>query len=121
VLFPVREVGDAMGPVWKLLFSPSPCTQAACREPSILRVDLVEAGRPNTLLRRGFTKQSLLPGTVITVDGCQSKDRTNRANGRDMTLPDGTKLFMGSSGTGAPRDGKDPTEPKKPKQEPLSR
>jgi hypothetical protein len=82
---------------------------------------MVEAGTPNTLLRRGFTKQSLLPGTVITVDGYQSKDRTNRANGRDMTFPDGTKLFMGSSGTGAPRDGKDPTEPKKPKQEPLSR
>jgi len=76
---------------------------------------MVEAGTPNTLLRRGFTKDSLLPGTVITVDGYQSKDRSNRANGRDMTFPDGTKLFMGSSGTGAPKDGKDPTEPKKPK------
>lgn len=80
---------------------------------------MVEAGTPNTLLRRGFTKQSLLPGTVITVDGYQSKDRTNRANGRDMTFPDGRKLFMGSSGTGAPRDGKDPTEPKEePKKKP---
>ena len=77
---------------------------------------MVEAGTPNTLLRRGFTKDSLLPGTVITVDGYQSKDRSNRANGRDMTFPDGTKLFIGSSGTGAPKDGKDPTEPKKPKQ-----
>ena len=76
---------------------------------------MVEAGTPNTLLRRGFTKDSLQPGTVITVDGYQSKDRSNRANGRDMTFPDGTKLFMGSSGTGAPKDGKDPTEPKKPK------
>jgi len=76
---------------------------------------MVEAGTPNTLLRRGFTKDSLMPGTVITVDGYQSKDRSNRANGRDMTFPDGTKLFMGSSGTGAPKDGKDPTEPKKPK------
>lgn len=77
---------------------------------------MVEAGTPNTLLRRGFTKESLKPGTVITVDGYQSKDRSNRANGRDMTFPDGSKLFMGSSGTGAPRDGRDPTEPKKPKQ-----
>ena len=76
---------------------------------------MVEAGTPNTLLRRGFTKDSLMPGTVITVDGYQSKDRSNRANGRDMTFPDGTKLFMGSSGTGAPKDGKDPTELKKPK------
>jgi len=76
---------------------------------------MVEAGTPNTLLRRGFTKESLLPGTVITVDGYQSKDRSNRANGRDVTFPDGRKLFMGSSGTGAPRDGKDPTEPTKDK------
>jgi hypothetical protein len=79
---------------------------------------MVEAGTPNTLLRRGFTKESLKPGTLITVDGYQSKDRSNRANGRDLTFPDGTKLFMGSSGTGAPRDGKDPTEPVDPKKKP---
>lgn len=72
---------------------------------------MVEGGTPNTLLRRGFTKASLQPGTEIIVDGYQSKDRSNRANGRDVTLPDGRKLFLGSSGTGAPRDGKDPTEP----------
>ena len=54
------------------------------------------------LFRRGFTKQSLLPGTEIAVDGYQAKDGTNRANGRDLTFPDGTKLFLGSSGTGAP-------------------
>ncbi len=72
---------------------------------------MVEGGTPNTLLRRGVTKNSLLPGTVIVVDGYQSKDRSNRANGRDITFPDGRKLFMGSSGTGAPRDGSDVTEP----------
>ena len=72
---------------------------------------MVEAGTPNTLLRRGITKHSLLPGIEIVVDGYQSKDLSRRANGRDMTFPDGRKIFMGSSGTGAPRDGKDPTEP----------
>lgn len=72
---------------------------------------MVEAGTPNTLLRRGITKQSLVPGIEIVVDGYQSKDLSRRANGRDMTFPDGRKIFMGSSGTGAPRDGKDPTEP----------
>ena len=72
---------------------------------------MVEGGTPNTLLRRGITRDSLLPGTVIVVDGYQSKDRSNRANGRDITFPDGRKLFMGSSGTGAPRDGRDKTEP----------
>jgi hypothetical protein len=71
---------------------------------------MVEAGTPNTLLRRGITKQSLTPGMDIIVDGYQSKDLSNRANGRDMTFPDGQKIFMGSSGTGAPRDGRDPTE-----------
>jgi len=72
---------------------------------------MVEGGTPNTLLRRGVTQDSLQIGTEIIVDGYQSKDRSNRANGRDITFPDGRKLFMGSSGTGAPRDGRDPTEP----------
>ena len=71
---------------------------------------MVEGGTPNTLARRGFTKKSLLPGTEIVVDGYQAKDGSNKANGRDLTFPDGRKLFMGSSGTGAPRDGRDPTE-----------
>ena len=74
---------------------------------------MIEGGTPNTLLRRGFTKNSLQYGTVILVDGYQAKDGSNHANGRDLTLPDGRKLFMGSSGTGAPRDGRDPTEGKK--------
>ena len=63
-----------------------------------------EGGTPNVLFRRGFTKESLLPGTEIHVDGYQAKDGTNRANGRDITFPDGTKLFLGSSGTGAPSE-----------------
>ena len=71
---------------------------------------MVEGGTPNTLLRRGLTRDSLLPGTVIVVDGYQSKDRSQRANGRDITFTDGRKIFLGSSGTGAPRDGRDPTE-----------
>lgn len=65
---------------------------------------MIEAGTPNTLLRRGFTKQSLLPGTEILVDGYQSKDGSRRANGRDLTLPNGQTLFLGSAGTGAPSD-----------------
>ena len=72
---------------------------------------MVEGGTPNTLLRRGFTKNSLLPGTKIIVDGYQAKDGSNKGNGRDLTFEDGRKLFMGSSGTGAPSDGRDPTEP----------
>jgi hypothetical protein len=71
---------------------------------------MIEGGTPNTLFRRGFTKTSLMPGTVIVVDGYQAKDGSMKANGRDLTLPDGKKLFLGSSGTGAPKDGRDPTE-----------
>jgi hypothetical protein len=67
---------------------------------------MIEAGTPNTLFRRGFTKDSLSVGTEILVDGYQSKDGSNRANGRDVTFPDGRKLFLGSSGTGAPYDEK---------------
>ena len=72
---------------------------------------MIEGGTPNTLFRRGFTKESLQAGTEITVIGYRAKNGKNRANGRDLVLPDGRRLFMGSSGTGAPRDGRDPTEP----------
>ena len=62
----------------------------------------IEAGTPNVLFRRGFTKEALLPGTVIVIDGYRAKDGSRRANGRDLTLPDGRTLFLGSAGTGAP-------------------
>ena len=59
---------------------------------------MVEGGSPNSLLRRGVTKDSLLPGTLIVVDGYQTRDHTlKRANGRNVTYPDGRKLFLASS------------------------
>jgi hypothetical protein len=73
---------------------------------------MIEGGTPNTLFRRGFTKASLAPGTVVKVDGYQAKDGSMRGNGRDVTFADGRKLFLGSTGTGAPTDGRDPTEKK---------
>ena len=69
---------------------------------------MVEGGTPNTLQRRGITRDSIKIGTVIIVEGFQSKDGTMKANGRNMTFPDGRTMFMGSSGTGAPQDGRDP-------------
>jgi hypothetical protein len=68
---------------------------------------MVEAGSPNVLTRRGFAKQSVSPGTAVVVEGYQSRDGSNRANGRDITLPNGQKLVLGSQGTGAPTDDKD--------------
>jgi len=62
----------------------------------------VECGAPNALLRRGWNKNSLPIGTEVVVDGYRAKDGSTTANARDITFPDGKKLFMGSSGTGAP-------------------
>ncbi len=70
----------------------------------------IEAGAPNSMFRRGFNRNSLPIGTVIKVTGYQARDGGQRANGRNLTFEDGTTLFMGSSGTGAPEDGADPTE-----------
>jgi hypothetical protein len=63
---------------------------------------MVEGGPPNALLRMGWTKNSLPEGLEIVVDGYQAKDGAERANGKDITFPDGKKLFVGSSGPGAP-------------------
>ena len=67
---------------------------------------MIEAGTPNTLLRRGFTRDSLKAGTEVIVDGYQSKDGSLRANGRDITLPNGQTLFLGGSTPGAPDEKK---------------
>ena len=67
---------------------------------------MIEGGSPNALLRQGFTKNSLPTGSEIVVEGYQAKDGSPRANGRDITYADGRKLFMGSSGDGAPPDKK---------------
>jgi hypothetical protein len=63
---------------------------------------MIEAGTPNTLLRRGFTRDSLKKGTEVIVDGYQSKDGSLRANGRDITLPNGQTLFLGGNSADAP-------------------
>ncbi len=75
---------------------------------------MMEGGTPNALLRRGISRTLLTIGSEIIVRGYQSKDPDCvpkcRGSGRDITFPDGRNLFMGSSGTGAPKDGTDPTE-----------
>lgn len=65
---------------------------------------MIEGGPPTGLIRRGFTKTSLPAGTEVVIEGFRAKDDSNRANGRDITFSDGRRLFMGSSGTGAPGD-----------------
>ena len=65
---------------------------------------MIEAGSPNSLFRRGINKNTVKPGMVVMVDGYQARDGSRRANGRDVTLPEGRKLFLGSQGTGAPGD-----------------
>ena len=58
---------------------------------------MIEGGSPNIMLRRGFTKNSLLPGTTIIVEGYLAKNGSNRANGNSITFTDGRKLFVGGS------------------------
>ncbi len=62
----------------------------------------IEGGAPNALIRRGWTKDSLPPGTEIIVEGFLARDGSMRASGRDITFTDGTQLFLGSTGIGAP-------------------
>ena len=68
---------------------------------------MIEGGPPNALYRRGFTKNSLPEGAELVVEGFRAKDGSLRGNGRELTFADGRRLFVGSSGTGAPNDGKD--------------
>ena len=70
----------------------------------------IEGGPPNALFRRGFTRDSLPTGVEIVVEGFRAKDGSRKGNGRDLTFADGRRLFLGSSGTGAPVDGRDATE-----------
>jgi len=70
----------------------------------------VEGGAPNALYRRGFNKNSLPAGTQVVMEGYRAKDGSNKINGRSMVFADGKTQFLGSSGTGAPIDGKDPSE-----------
>jgi len=63
---------------------------------------MIEAGSPNSLFRRGVNKNTVRIGMEVVVDGYQARDGSLRANGRDVTLPDGGKLFLGSQGAGAP-------------------
>jgi len=69
---------------------------------------MIEGGPPNALYRRGFSRDSLPIGIEILVEGFRAKDGSRRGNGTDLTFPDGRKLFLGSSGTGAPREGSRP-------------
>jgi hypothetical protein len=71
---------------------------------------MIEGGTPNTLFRRGITKDSVQPGITVIVTGYQAKDGSLKGNGRDLTLSDGRKLFLGSTGTGAPSEGSDPQQ-----------
>ncbi len=73
---------------------------------------MIEAGPPGALVRRGWSRDSVIPGTEVLVEGYQALDGALRANGRDVTFPDGRRLFAGSSGTGAPIDGSDPADRK---------
>jgi hypothetical protein len=80
-------------------------------EDGTLQSWMIEAGPPGALVRRGWNRDSVVAGTEVLVEGYRALDGSNRANGRDVTFPDGRRLFAGSADTGAPIDGRDPEEP----------
>ena len=98
---PVKMRGTVVKMEW---INPHSWIHIDVKDPATGKVErwMVEGGAPNALLRRGWNKNSLTEGTEILVEGFQAKDGALRANGRDITFPDGKKLFVGSSGTGAP-------------------
>jgi len=98
---PVKLRGTVVKMEW---INPHSWIHIDVKDPATGKVErwMVEGGAPNALLRRGWNKKSLTEGTEILVEGFQAKDGALRANGRDITFPDGKKLFVGSSGTGAP-------------------
>ena len=98
---PVKLRGTVVKMEW---INPHSWIHIDVKDPATGKVErwMVEGGAPNALLRRGWNKNSLTEGTEILVEGFQAKDGALRANGRDITFPDGKKLFVGSSGTGAP-------------------
>jgi hypothetical protein len=67
---------------------------------------MIEGGSPNALLRLGFNKGSLPLGTEIVVEGYQAKDRGNMAVGKNITFPDGKRLYLGGSANEADADKK---------------
>ena len=73
---------------------------------------MIEGGTPNTLVRRGLRKTDVQAGTEILVEGYRAKDGSTRANGKNITLPDGRQLFVGSEATGSPLEGRDTTDQK---------
>jgi len=85
------------------------------KEDGTKEVWMVEGGSPNSLLRRGATKNSFPIGTEVVVDGYQARDHSElRANARNVTFTDGRKLFLGSTGTGAPPPDEFPADKAKP-------
>ncbi len=107
---PVNLVGKITKIEW---INPHAWIHLAAEQPDGSTVAwMVEGGTPNTLLRAGVNRNTLPIGSEIRVRGYQAKNKSCepacKANGRDITLPDGRKAFMGSSGTGAPKDGADP-------------
>ena len=103
---PVKLRGTVVKMEW---MNPHTWMHIAVKEPDgHLTEWAIEGGAPNAMFRRGWNKNSVPPGVEVVIDGYRAKDGSNKANGREVTLPDGKQLFLGSSGTGAPADGREP-------------
>jgi hypothetical protein len=64
----------------------------------------MEMGSPNGLMRRGWTRDTLAIGDVVTVRGSRAKDGSFKGNASSVVLSTGQRLFAGSSQPGAEDD-----------------
>lgn len=62
----------------------------------------VEFGNPNQLLHRGWRKDDLPAGAVVTVEGYLAKNGSKTVNARAVVLANGKELFTGSSSPDGP-------------------
>ena len=106
--FDVNKPVKLRGNVVKIeMVNPHSWIHVAVKDPDGTTTEwMIEGGSPNALIRHGFTKAALPIGTEIIFEGYQAKDGSPRANGRDITFPDGKKIFLGSSGPDGPPEGK---------------
>ena len=92
---PVRLEGAVSRVEWR---NPHAWIYLAVADPAGTDVTwAIEASSPSALARRGLGRQSVLPGMTVTVSGYRAKNGTPTARGRDLTLPDGRTLSLGTA------------------------
>jgi hypothetical protein len=96
--FDVKRPVEFTGKVVKVEFiNPHSWIHLEVEKNGVKEVWMVEGGSPNSLIRKGITKQSIPIGSELSVVGYQARDGRNRAVGRTLQFADGKPLFFDST------------------------